>query len=34
MSDIKALVHGRVPGRGVGSEGSAAGRTRAFHIAL
>lgn len=24
----------RVPGRGVGSDGSAAGRTRAFHIAL
>lgn len=25
---------GRVPGRGVGSDGSAAGRARAFHIAL
>jgi hypothetical protein len=30
----RAAITDRVPGRGVGSDGSAAGRTRAFHIAL
>ena len=34
QQQLTAEPFGHVPARGVGSEGSAAGRTRAFHIAL
>lgn len=34
VGSCQSTARGRVPRRGVGSDGSAAGRMRAFHIAL